>query len=137
VGKRWEGSDVPASIIEAGKLFSTHVKMTRAMRQLWEERERFMKYDRGWYLDENSAGSDEDPSGELVEDLENLVLEERRKSSHSWGPQRETDNDDIQRRLDAVESFYVRVPRLLTWLTYSHLDSPKYWCIYSRSQLSS
>lgn len=110
VGKRWEGSDVPASIIEAGKLFSTHVKMTRAMRQLWEERERFMKYDRGWYLDENSPSSDEDPSGELAEDLENLVLEGRKKSSHSWAPQRETDNDDIQRRLDAVESFYVRVP---------------------------
>ncbi|KAH2696546.1 hypothetical protein KXV96_008194 [Aspergillus fumigatus] len=109
VGKRWEGSDVPASIIEAGKLFSTHVKMTRAMRQLWEERERFMKYDRGWYLDENSPSSDEDPSGELAEDLENLVLEGRKKSSHSWAPQRETDNDDIQRRLDAVESFYSQV----------------------------
>jgi hypothetical protein len=48
VGKKWQGSDVPASIIEAGRLFSSRVKMTRAIRQLWEERERFMKFDRGW-----------------------------------------------------------------------------------------
>ncbi|EEP78699.1 conserved hypothetical protein [Uncinocarpus reesii 1704] len=48
VGQKWEGSDVPASIIEAGKLFSSRMRMTRAIRQLWEERERFLKYDRGW-----------------------------------------------------------------------------------------
>lgn len=91
VGKRWEGSDVPASIIEAGKLFSSHVKMTRAMRQLWQERENFMKYDRGWNFDD----SDPDPqAGEMDQDQKS-------------GPAVETDDPDIQRRLDAVEAFYV------------------------------
>ena len=48
VSRRWEGSDIPASILEAGELFSTRVRMTRATRQLWEEREKFLKYERGW-----------------------------------------------------------------------------------------
>lgn len=106
VGKRWEGSDVPASIIEAGKLFSTHVKMTRAMRQLWEERERFMKFDRGW---DNDAPLDEGIDTELTEDLQDLDLQEKknRRASPDRVTQKETDNEDIQRRLDAVESFYV------------------------------
>ncbi|GKT85004.1 LOW QUALITY PROTEIN: required for hyphal anastomosis [Colletotrichum tofieldiae] len=48
VGRRWEGSDIPASILEAGELFSKRVRMTRATRQLWEERESFLKFERGW-----------------------------------------------------------------------------------------
>ncbi|KAE8354766.1 hypothetical protein BDV28DRAFT_71495 [Aspergillus coremiiformis] len=108
VGKRWEGSDVPASIIEAGKLFSTHVKMTRAMRQLWEERERFMKYDRGWYLDDNGAASDENIPIELVEDLHGLALKQGRMGISGWSSAKETDDEDIQRRLAAVESFYTQ-----------------------------
>ncbi|KAF7597328.1 Factor arrest protein 11 [Aspergillus hancockii] len=107
VGKRWEGSDVPASIIEAGKLFSTHVKMTRAMRQLWEERERFMKYDRGWYLDDNGTASDENVPNELAEVFQDLGLKEKTAGS-GLSLEKETDNEDIQRRLDAVESFYTQ-----------------------------
>lgn len=89
VGHKWEGSDVPASIIEAGKLFSSHVKMTRAIRQLWEEREHFMKYDRGWNDDfpNDSAGQD--------------------SGTEKQAKMKETDNEDIQSRLDAVEDFYV------------------------------
>ncbi|EAW08724.1 FAR11/STRIP family protein [Aspergillus clavatus NRRL 1] len=109
VGKKWEGSDVPASVIEAGKLFSTHVKMTRAMRQLWEERERFMKYDRGWYLDDGAPDEEEDLSYEIAQDLEDLKLSGARKRSQDCAPHKETDNEDIQRRLDAVESFYSQV----------------------------
>ena len=48
VGKKWEGSDIPASIIEAGQLFASRMRMTRAMRQLWRERELFLKHERGW-----------------------------------------------------------------------------------------
>lgn len=108
VGKRWEGSDVPASIIEAGKLFSTHVKMTRAMKQLWEERERFMKYDRGWYLDDNGTACDEDIPNELVEDFQDLGLKLGKKGPSERSTGKETDDKDIQRRLDAVESFYTQ-----------------------------
>jgi hypothetical protein len=110
VGKRWEGSDVPASIIEAGKLFSTHVKMTRAMRQLWQEREHFMKYDRGWNS-EDAAHFPDNVSDDLPDDFEHLDLsgdEEKKKSEPEPKPAvKETDDPDIQRRLDAVESFYV------------------------------
>lgn len=120
VGKKWEGSDVPASVIEAGKLFSSHVKMTRAMRQLWEEREHFMKYDRGWNLDDTASPSGEASAGDLAESLQDLDLSEQ-KRDQSDPSQKETDNEDIQRRLNAVESFYVRslpTERLIR-LTYS------------------
>ncbi|KAK5142656.1 hypothetical protein LTR04_002150, partial [Oleoguttula sp. CCFEE 6159] len=48
VGRKWEGSDIPASILEAAQLFATRMRATRAMKQLWEERVEFMKYERGW-----------------------------------------------------------------------------------------
>ncbi|PYH82287.1 putative pheromone-dependent cell cycle arrest protein Far11 [Aspergillus uvarum CBS 121591] len=105
VGKRWEGSDVPASIIEAGKLFSTHVKMTRAMQQLWEERERFMKYDRGWCPNETFP-STEFETEELADEMRNLGFSVRERSGVDQPSDKETENEDIQQRLDAVESFY-------------------------------
>ncbi|KAL2023899.1 hypothetical protein VTK56DRAFT_676 [Thermocarpiscus australiensis] len=113
VGRKWEGSDVPASILEAGELFSKRVRMTRATRQLWAEREEFLKYERGW------KGADDDIVDEL--DLSELTLEEKeelglanaanderpRNSSKpevDYGP-REVDQE-TKRRLDAVEEFY-------------------------------
>lgn len=112
VGKRWEGSDVPASIIEAGRLFSTHVKMTRAMSQLWEERENFMKYDRGWNFEKAQQHQDPFTMGDLASELEDL----NQSSSNSNDtepkkPKKESDDPDVQRRLDAVENFYVSLIR--------------------------
>jgi hypothetical protein len=104
VGKKWEGSDVPASIIEAGKLFSSHVKMTRAIRQLWEERERFMTFERGWNADQKTGKSE--ISDDVVFSTE-LSSEGNRKKDQ--GRAQETDDDDVQRRLDAVELFYVSI----------------------------
>ena len=123
VGRKWEGSDVPASILEAGELFSKRVRMTRATRQLWEERERFLKFDRGW------DGPDEDLIDEL--DLSELTLEEKEElgllkrdedeenkkriddPEIDFGP-REV-GDTIKERLKAVEEFYVSfVPHHLT-----------------------
>lgn len=106
VGKKWEGSDVPASIIEAGKLFSSHVKTTRAIRQLWEERERFMKYDRGWNLEDSAIPSRQDLPSDLAEGVQDLALSEKNPEIE-WPSEKETDNEDVQRRLAAVESFYV------------------------------
>jgi hypothetical protein len=108
VGKKWEGSDVPASIIEAGKLFSTHVKMTRAMRQLWQEREHFMQYDRGWNS-EDAAHFPDNISDDLPDDFEHLDLsgDEEKAEPKPKPVEKETDDSDIQRRLDAVDSFYV------------------------------
>ncbi|KAJ5263459.1 Phosphatidic acid phosphatase type 2/haloperoxidase [Penicillium angulare] len=117
VGKRWEGSDVPASIIEAGRLFSTHVKMTRAMGQLWEERENFMKYDRGWNLAKAQQQFEFDPfvSDDLSDQIEDLNLSSSEESESPKKVPKETDDPDIQRRLDAVENFYAH--------TLAHLQS--------------
>ncbi|OTA61271.1 protein required for hyphal anastomosis [Hypoxylon sp. EC38] len=113
VGRKWEGSDVPASILEAGELFSKRVRMTRATRQLWEERERFQKFERGW-----------DPSDDDIEDLnlddleisddvddEKLLeaIQKREKKSRGaeidYGPNPDID-PEIKRRLEAIEAFY-------------------------------
>lgn len=51
VGRRWEGGDIPASILEAGELFAKRMRATRAMRQLWQVRVEFMKTERGWKAD--------------------------------------------------------------------------------------
>lgn len=115
VGRRWEGSDVPASILEAGELFSNRVRMTRALRQMWEEREKFMKFDRGW------EAPDEDLLDEL--DLSSLTLEEKEelglvkpKSEPTpgtdevtvdYGPNPGTLSARGRQRLEAVERFYV------------------------------
>ncbi|KAK4228214.1 hypothetical protein QBC38DRAFT_415069 [Podospora fimiseda] len=116
VGRKWEGSDVPASIIEAGELFSKRVRMTRATRQLWDEREKFLKDDRsGW-----DDIVDEDLIEEL--DLSELTLEEKEelglikpgeaeakrnaKSEVDYGPRGVDVDEDTKRRLDAVEEFY-------------------------------
>lgn len=48
VGRRWEGSDIPTSILEAAELFAKRMRAPRGMRQLWEARVDFMKYERGW-----------------------------------------------------------------------------------------
>jgi len=107
VGKRWEGSDVPASIIEAGKLFSTHVKMTRAMQQLWSERENFMKYDRGWNYEHPYRVPGSMVPDDVSLEMDQLDLSDSTQSSQPKPAQKETDDPDIQRRLDAVETFYV------------------------------
>lgn len=112
VGKKWQGSDVPASIIEAGKLFSSRIKMTRAIRQLWEERERFMKYDRGWDAreSENPLQPDSEEEKELGEDPFTSPRKEEKQPTETPPREKETDNENVQSRLDAVEEFYVSLP---------------------------
>ncbi|KAJ5718302.1 hypothetical protein N7488_003948 [Penicillium malachiteum] len=115
VGKRWEGSDVPASIIEAGRLFSTHVKLTRAMSQLWEERENFMKYDRGWNFENTQQPLDPFEMEAMNGDVEHLDLSGSDNPKPKRKAPKETDDPDVQRRLDAVENFYAQA--------LSHLQS--------------
>lgn len=118
VGRRWEGSDVPASILEAGELFSTRVRMTRATRQLWEERERFLKFDRGWDASDDVDDLDLD-SLALDEDIDDDKLLEAIEKRQRKAQGVEIDygsNPDIdikfKRRLEDLEKFYVRTPRL-------------------------
>jgi hypothetical protein len=90
VGRRWEGSDIPASILEAAELFAKRMKATRAMKQLWEERVAFMKYERGW------SGLERD------HDIDELSLEPREKISKDLPTP-----GSIEERMDLVEQFYV------------------------------
>jgi hypothetical protein len=105
VGRKWEGSDIPASILEAGELFAKRMRMTRAMRQLWDERERFLKFERGW-----DGKEVEDEIEEL--DLENIAAE-KLKFDEPKMPKPEVDygprpvGDEVKARLDAIEEFYV------------------------------
>ncbi|KAH7264039.1 hypothetical protein B0J15DRAFT_489801 [Fusarium solani] len=122
VGRKWEGSDIPASILEAGELFSTRVRMTRATRQLWEERERFLKFERGY---DSSDDGDNDDIEDL--DLNELSLEEQEilkevraetkaeekakrpaaaEPEIDYGPRPEALTEKDKQRLLAVERFY-------------------------------
>lgn len=122
VSRRWEGSDIPASILEAGELFSSRVRMTRATRQLWEERERFLRYDRGW----EPEGDDDDDDDIPDLDLSELTLEEKEilkelknedkekkpakpeaDAEPDFGPHPGRLNERDKQRLMAVENFYV------------------------------
>ncbi|KAK1993044.1 N1221-domain-containing protein [Colletotrichum falcatum] len=121
VGRRWEGSDIPASILEAGELFSKRVRMTRATRQLWRERESFLKFERGWEADDSNDDVDDlDLEGLSLEEKQEIAAfkaetraEERREAQLSMraseidcGPSPERVNEEVKRRLLAVESFY-------------------------------
>jgi hypothetical protein len=87
VGKKWEGSDVPYSIIEAGELFASRMRMTRAMRQLWKQRDLFVKYERGWHADQSGPSNLTDEGATEENELGSL-------------------EPDLRSRMDAVEEFF-------------------------------
>ena len=104
VGHRWEGSDIPKSILEAGELFARRMRMTRAMRQLWDERERFLKFERGWDI-ENDDIEELDLDTILAHKL-SMKETKRIKPEVDYGPNPDIDNK-LRKKLDLVESFYV------------------------------
>ncbi|KAF8477057.1 hypothetical protein BDZ91DRAFT_10975 [Kalaharituber pfeilii] len=59
-GSGGEASSVPESISEAGDLFQRRIRMTLAMRQLWKEREEFLRHERGWAV---GIGAENDTEG--------------------------------------------------------------------------
>ncbi|KAI9746373.1 MAG: Factor arrest protein 11 [Claussenomyces sp. TS43310] len=106
VGRRWEGSDIPTSILEAGELFAERTRMTRAMRQLWDERERFLKCERGW-----EGNNDENDDVDEI-DLDTILASESAETKVKaeftdidYGPRR-IDDSNVRTRLDNVETFY-------------------------------
>ncbi|KAI0122820.1 required for hyphal anastomosis [Xylariales sp. AK1849] len=115
VGRRWEGSDIPASILEAGELFSKRVRMTRATRQLWEERERFLKFERGYDASDDDLDSLDFDALSLGEDDtvddEKLLATIEKRAEKSQGPELDYGPDPnldqkFKRRLQAIETFY-------------------------------
>jgi hypothetical protein len=105
VGRKWEGSDIPKSILEAGALFAERMRMTRAMRQLWDERERFLKFERGWE-DESEEEIEELDLDEILSKKLKTKEPKRSKPSVDYGPNREVDIS-VKQKLDVVEEFYV------------------------------
>ncbi|KIV98580.1 hypothetical protein, variant [Verruconis gallopava] len=94
VGRKWEGSDVPTSILEAAELFSKRMRATRALKQLWEERVEFMKYERGW------TGADED------EDVRPIDNENDESLSAQQAASKKRFDGSVEERLATVEEFY-------------------------------
>ncbi|KAF2003112.1 protein required for hyphal anastomosis [Amniculicola lignicola CBS 123094] len=90
VGRKWQGSDIPISILEAADLFSSRMRATRAMKQLWEERVQFMKYERGW------SGADDNA------DVDALSLEPKEGAA----PKESLPPGSIEERMDLVEECY-------------------------------
>lgn len=74
---------VPTSIREAGELFQGRIRTTLGMRQLWKEREAFLKFNRGWEV------------GEMEGSVERRAVDEGRVPR--WE----------EKRLAVVEEFYV------------------------------
>ncbi|KAI9711904.1 MAG: hypothetical protein M1812_007058 [Candelaria pacifica] len=96
--KRWDGSDIPTSILEAGTLFASRMRMTRAMRQLWQERERYMKYERGWGGVELGEHADQGDTTKKFEAGHNNQDEGINPDS--------MEDKEVKRRLVMVEEFY-------------------------------
>lgn len=91
VGRKWEGPDIPTSILEAADLFAKRMRAPRAMKQLWDERVQFMKYERGW------SGAEEPP------DLSELSLEPKQDQ----GKKPPLEPGCSEERMDLVEMCYV------------------------------
>jgi hypothetical protein len=96
VGRRWEGTDIPTSILEAAELFAKRMRATRGMKQLWETRVDYMKYERGW-----KGGADTD--NQDVDDFELVPEPEKEETAKQGEPLPQTDE---QRKLRAVDNFY-------------------------------
>lgn len=106
VRRRWEGSDVPASILEAGQLFASRMRMSRSIRQLWDVREKFIQFERGWNGRDDGNGETESVHSGSDDDEPDILFQEGRNQKESKR-ERETQDESVQRRLDAVEKYYV------------------------------
>jgi N1221-like protein/Domain of unknown function (DUF3402) len=107
VGKKWMGTDIPSSILEASELFKSRVRTTRALSQLWEERGHFLKYERGWVDGVESIIDVDGLSLEVDEfslDDDGSKLEQTQKQTEKPTKSHDGNVDD---RLAVVEDLYV------------------------------
>lgn len=107
VGRKWEGSDIPKSILEAGELFAGRMRMTRAMRQLWDEREKFLKFERGWDAQADHDVEEYDLESILAKKLE-ITEKKQVEPEIDYGPNKDVD-DNVKMKLELVEVFYVSI----------------------------
>ncbi|KAL6719679.1 Factor arrest protein 11 [Lecanora helva] len=118
-GGSWEGRDVPASILEAGQLFASRMRMSRSIRQLWDVREKYIKYERGWHglSGETNHSSrkiskidaDDEKENEQDSDDRSDGRADKEVEQAKTGPDRDLDDRALQRRLAAIDDFYQNV----------------------------
>ncbi|KAG9811473.1 hypothetical protein KCU77_g19877, partial [Aureobasidium melanogenum] len=104
-GRKWKGSDVPASILEAADLFSKRMRATRAMKQLWDTRIDYMRFERGW----SDANDDSDVEKfDLYEPQENgfSSSEHEDVAKEAQKPKDHKPLSENDRILEAVAQFY-------------------------------
>ena len=106
-GKKWSGNEIPASILEAAELFAKRMRATRAMKQLWQERINFMKYERGWTNAEDETVA---PLELLSEQSEGIKSSNKGKARASEADSKDEQfhSINVDLRLDTVENYYVR-----------------------------
>lgn len=107
VRKRWEGSDVPTSILEAGQLFASRMRMSRSIRQLWDVREKFIRFERGWNERDDGNGETESIQSRSNDNEPDVLFQEEDSTQKEPKREKETQDESVQRRLDAVEIYYV------------------------------
>jgi N1221-like protein/Domain of unknown function (DUF3402) len=120
VGRRWTGSDVPTSILEASELFASRIRATRALKQLWDARTEFLQYDRGW------AGGDDSAR---VPDFSLDDGDQKRPKPEAVETPKRTFDGGVNDRLQTVEDFYVSCHKS----DYSDMFSGTVFHISSRS----
>lgn len=90
--------------------------MSRPLRQLWDARESCIKYDRGWSsgfggslvadVDEDVRSFDLDDDEAVPEDLELHKDKKTKDTPGSVYDLHETDDRNVQQRLDLTDAFY-------------------------------
>jgi hypothetical protein len=117
VGRRWDGADIPLSILEASELFSSRIRATRALTQLYDARQEFMRYERGW-VDGQENNND-------IADLK-LDSDDEDDDKPIDGPAEEPEkksrviDGSVSDRLQTVEDFYVSCAISQTVLTNTY-----------------
>ena len=127
---------MPASILEAGELFASRMRVSRALKQLWDVRESYMKFERGWEgfngrrrdedLDVKDLGlelselsfdatqvQEDEPDKMIGNGEENVQFKDER--ARILGRAKETDDELVQSRLDNIENLYVSALSPFQW----------------------
>jgi hypothetical protein len=106
VGRKWMGSDIPTSILEASELFQERIRATRALKQLWEERVEFMKYERGW-ADVDKINDVEPLDLDSTDERQEMEKKETKDESEEVTERLHVYDGSVKDRLETAEEFYV------------------------------
>lgn len=81
--------------------------MSRSIRQLWDVREKFIQFERGWNGRDDGNGETESIQSGSHDAEADMLFQEEGRTQKEPKHERETQDESVQRRLDAVEEYYV------------------------------